>query len=163
MCKPVFRVEDTDGEPLEYQQLKLPGLPFIERANEWGISVKAIPGNNVYHGYYIPSIKEIHLSSPEEKIFFHELSHAAHERVMGTIQCKQDPMQEIVAELSAAALCALVGTTPRDTIGNSYEHIKRYADKINLDIHMACIKVLSETEKVLNLILRGDNHVEHSK
>jgi len=38
MLKPVFRVEDTDGEPLEYQQLKLPGLPLIERAKEWGIS-----------------------------------------------------------------------------------------------------------------------------
>ena len=43
--QPVFRVEDTVGEPLEYEQLVLPRFPFIERAEEWGISVKAVPGN----------------------------------------------------------------------------------------------------------------------
>jgi len=44
-CRPVFRLEDTDGEVLDYEKLELPDFPLIERAEEWGISVKAIPGN----------------------------------------------------------------------------------------------------------------------
>ena len=30
MCKPVFRVEDTDGEALDYEKLELPDFPLIE-------------------------------------------------------------------------------------------------------------------------------------
>lgn len=50
--KPVFRVEDTDGEPLPYQTIQLPPLPLIEKAEAWGISVKAVPGNYQYYGYF---------------------------------------------------------------------------------------------------------------
>ena len=32
MCRPVFRVEDTEGEPLDYEQNELPYLPLLERA-----------------------------------------------------------------------------------------------------------------------------------
>ena len=63
MCKPVFRVEDTDGEALEYETLELPDFPLMERAEEWGISVKAIPGNYRYYGYYQPGRKEIALAT----------------------------------------------------------------------------------------------------
>jgi hypothetical protein len=51
-CRPVFRKEDTDGKDLEYETIELPELPLIERAQEWGISVRAIPGNYRYNGYY---------------------------------------------------------------------------------------------------------------
>ena len=161
--KPVFRVEDTEGDPIKYQRLKMPGLPLIERANEWDISVKAIPGNRIFYGSYLPTEKKIYLASPEEKVFFHELSHAAHEKILGSLQLGQHPIQEIVAELSAAALCVLVGTTPDETMGNSYLYIKAYASKIKMNPYMVCVKVLSDTEKVLNLILRGSKNVEHSK
>jgi len=80
MCRPVFRVEDSDGETLDYEQLELPDFPLIERAKEWGISIKAILGNYRYYGYYIPGRNEIALATPEESIFFHELAHAAHEK-----------------------------------------------------------------------------------
>ena len=36
--------------------------------------------------------------------------------------------------------------------------IKRYAKKLNLSVAAACLKVLGETEKVLNLILKGGSH-----
>ena len=49
---PVFRVEDTEGEPLDYQKIELPELPLMEVAQEWGISVKGIPGNYCYSGYF---------------------------------------------------------------------------------------------------------------
>ena len=164
MCAPVFRFEDTDGEPLDYEAIELPEFPLIERAEEWGISVKAIPGNYSYFGYYTPARNQIALATAEENVFFHELAHAAHEKVKGALKLGQDPLQEIVAELSAQALSRMVGKRVRDTTGNSYRYIQRYADKLNLPPHAACLKVLSETEKVLSLILatKGmENHVEY--
>lgn len=152
---PVFMFEDTEGEALDYEQIELPELPLIDRAQEWGISVKAVPGNYLYRGYYSPSRTEIGLATPEEKTFFHELAHAGHDRVKGGLFNGQDPLQEIVAELSAQALCRLVGKNLTDTTGNSFRYIERYAEKLNLKPASACLKVLAETEKVLNLILKG--------
>ena len=52
LAVPVFRVEDTEGEPLDYQKIELPELPLMEVAQEWGISLKAVPGNYHYSGYF---------------------------------------------------------------------------------------------------------------
>jgi transposase len=42
-----------------------------------------------------------------------------------------------------------------DSLGNSYRYIQRYASELNLAVNNACLKVMSETEKVLNIII-GD-------
>jgi len=151
---PVFRVEDTDGEKLDYQKIELQDLPLIEKAKEWGLSVKAVPGNYRYYGYYAPQRQEIAVATPEESVFFHEIAHVAHEKVAGKLKSGQDCFQEIVAELSAQALCRIVGKAPGETLGNSYRYIKSYATKLKLTPHSACLKVLGETEKVLGLILQ---------
>ena len=158
MCRSVFRYEDTDGEPLDYEQIELPELPLLERAQEWGLSVRAIPGNYRCYGYYSSKRKEIALATSEEKTFFHELSHAAHEKIKRGLKRGQDPFQEIVAELSAQALCHLVGKQANNTFGNSYRYIEGYAEKAKLTPHAACLKVMSQTAKVLNLILKGGDH-----
>ena len=77
LAVPVFRVEDTDGESLDYQKIELPELPLMEVAKEWGISLKAIPGNYRYYGYFSQEKKEIALATSAEVVFFHELAHAA--------------------------------------------------------------------------------------
>ena len=159
-CKPVFRVEDTTGEDLEYEGIELPKLPLLERAEEWGISIKCIPGNFHYKEYYSPERREIALCTKEESVFFHELAHYSHEKVKGKLKMGQDPLQEIVAELSAHALCRIVGKTGIRYIGNSYTYIERYSDKINMSPYSACIKVMNDVEKVLNLILYGAAKVE---
>ena len=159
-CRPIFKVEDTEGEPLDYEQLELPEFPLIQRAQEWGISVKAIPGSYRYRGYYSSESKEIALATPEEKIFFHELSHAAHEKIKGSLKKGQYPLQEIIAELSAQALCRMVGKKLADTTGNSYKYIEGYSEKIKMNPYTACLKVMSETEKVLNLILKENEEQE---
>lgn len=150
--KSVFRVEDTEGNALDYQRLQIGEMPLKEKAEEWGITVKALPGNYSFYGFYSSSQNEIALATPEESVFFHELAHCAHDKVVGGLKAGQDPLQEIVAELSAAALCRMVGKQS-DTLGNSYRYIERYANKVNMSPHMACLKVMAETEKVLNLIL----------
>jgi len=164
VCTPVFRYEDTVGEKLECMHLEPPDLPFMERAKEWGISIKAIPGNYRCYGYYSSSRKEIGLASPEETVFFHELAHASHEKVKGSLKSGQNPFQEIVAELSAHALCWLVGKSGQKTLGNAYRYIEKYAKKIEMSPISACIKVMSDTEKVLGLILKREktiNNIEY--
>lgn len=154
MAKPVFRLEDTEGKELDYSEIKLPELPLLEKAAEWNISVKAIPGNYRYYGYYSPDRREIALATPEEKTFFHELAHAAHEKVKGSLQTWQEPLQEIVAELSAQVLCRVAGKRSNsDTTGNSYRYIQHYSEKLRLNPYKACIRVLSDVEQVLSLIL----------
>ena len=152
---PVFRYEDTLGKPLSLQKPELPELPLLDRAKEWGISVRAVPGKYSFLGFYAPGQKEIVLATPEEKTFFHELAHASHEKFKGKLKTGQDALQEIVAELSAQALCRLVGKKVSDTIGNSYRYIEGYAAQLDLSPHKACLKVLSDTEKVLQMILYG--------
>jgi len=157
LARGVFRYEDTDGDPLDYEQLELPAIPLIEKADEWGIPVKAIPGSYSYKGYYSSSKKLIALATKQECVFFHELSHCAHDKIQGGLKRGQDPIQEIVAELSAQALCRIVGKDGDKYLGNSYRYIERYAEKINIAPYSACLKVMSETERVLNLILEGDS------
>jgi len=152
LAVPVFKVEDTEGEPLDYQQIELPKLPLIEVAQRWGISVKAIPGNYLYAGCFSQERKEIALATKEESIFFHELAHAAHQRILGELQKGQDWRQEIVAELAAASLCKIVGKTSK-FLGNSYQYIEKYAAQANLTPWQGCIRVMGEVERVLNLIL----------
>jgi antirestriction protein ArdC len=149
---PVFRVEDTDGKSLDYQQIQIPELPLMEVAQKWGISVKAIPGNYRYTGYFSQDRKEIALASKDETIFFHELAHAAHQRIIGELQRGQDWRQEIVAELAAAAICKIVGKSS-EFLGTNYQYIESYATKVNLTPWQACMRVMTDVEKVLNLIL----------
>lgn len=153
---PVFRVEDTDGEDLEYENIEVPDFSLMTRANEWGINVKAVPGNYRYFGYFAADRKEIAIATSQECVFFHELAHCSHSIIKGGLKRGQDPLQEIVAELSAQALAIIVGKSAEDTCGNSYRYIQKYAEQLNISVHTACLKVMSDTEKVLNLILNGD-------
>jgi len=156
LARAVFRYEDTDGDPLDYEQIELPDLPLVERAEEWGLQVKAIPGDYRYKGYYSSSNKVIALATKAECVFFHELAHCAHEQIKGGLKVGQDPIQEIVAELSSQALCRIVGKTADTYLGNSYRYIEGYAERLNITPYTACLKVMSETEKVLTLILKGE-------
>jgi antirestriction protein ArdC len=152
---PVFKFEDTDGEPLDYQNIVMPELPLMQRALDWGINVKAVPGHIRYYAYFAPERKEIAMATPAEKSFFHEISHAADHIINGKLKPGQNPLQEITAELSAQALARIVGKSSEDTTGNSYRYIKRYAEQIKMSPHKACLKVLADTNKILNLILHG--------
>jgi hypothetical protein len=156
MAKPVFRVEDTEGEPLDYPPLIIPDLPLMDRAREWGITVTAIPGFNKAYGAYIPKTKEILLATQEETVFFHELSHAAYERAIKELEPGQLWDQEVSAELCAQALCHLVGRAPQETLGNSYRYIDHYAKQIGITPLIACLQVMSSVERMLKCLLEKD-------
>ncbi|MFH1728427.1 MAG: antirestriction protein [Pseudomonadota bacterium] len=154
VTRPVFAYEQTEGKELDYMQIELPELPLMDIAKKWNINVKAVPGNYKYYGYYSQDRKEIGLATSEEKTFFHELAHSAHSILKGNLKNGQDPLQEIVAELSAATLTRIVGKKSQDTLGNSYRYIEEYAEKLEMSPYTGCIRVLNETEKVLELILK---------
>ena len=149
---PVFCYEDTEGEPLNYKKTGINSFPLIEKAEEWGLDVHAVSGNGRYWGAY--NGKEIKLATPEESVFFHELSHHAHKLVIGELAPGQDWKQEIVAELSAEALSRIFGL--KTTTGNTYKYIEGYAAQAGLSPVAACLQVLSDVEKVLKLILAED-------
>jgi len=92
-------MEDTDGTPLDYEQIELPKLLLVDCAEKWGVSVRAVPGNYSCYGYFSSKRKEIGLATSDEVNFFHEWAHCGHEKVVGILTLGQDPFQEIVAEL----------------------------------------------------------------
>lgn len=153
----VFRAEDTEGEILAYERIKLPIHPLMDKAEEWGINVKAVPGNTDHYGYYSSDKKLIALATQVESVFYHELCHVAHEKVIGKLKRKQDPFQEIVAELSAHVLCRIVGKDGSKYFGNSYRYIESYAKEIELSPYSAVLRVIGDVEKVLSLILDKNN------
>jgi len=155
MARPVFRVEDTDGEPLTYENIKLPDLPLMDKARKWGISIKTFPGNIRCYGYFSQDRKEIALATEEDAVFFHEMAHAAHQKLAADFKKTASWKKEIVAELAAAALCRMVGKTSKH-LGNNYQYIKHYAEKENLSPVKACLEVIGDVEKVLNLLLSID-------
>ena len=149
---PVFRFEDTEGEPLNHPQLLPPQPPpLLEVAQAWGITVAYRAIDSPCMGSYSPDRKQIVLCTHDEDVFFHELAHAAHERVLGTLKRGQDWKQEIVAELTAATLMHLFGKRPND--GWSYRYISEYAEKAGKDVYRACLTVIADVEKCLSLIL----------
>ena len=151
-AQPVFRMEDTAGEPLEYERLEVPQtMPLLEVARKWGVQVVTAPGGTRLLGSYNPNSDRIRIASPEEIVFFHELAHAAHHRLQ-PLKGGQRWDQEIVAELSAAVLCRLAGTKP-ENLGQSWRYIERYAVDADKEPLAACAEVIADVERVLRLIM----------
>ena len=144
---PVFRYEDTDGEPIERTDPTPPDLPpLYDVAERFGVSVKYQGHMGRAYGSFRPGERSITLESQDETVFWHELAHAAHQRVNGALKGGQDPKQEAVAELTATVIAGLYGS---DWSGNCWQYISSYSgDPLSL-----CLSVLSDVEKVLGEIL----------
>ena len=146
---PVFRAEDTDGDPLPYEPATPP--PLVDVAEQFGLSVSYQTFATKYYGYYQGGSKRIVLATHEIQVFFHELAHAAHERIEGDLKGGQVPSQEIIAELTAATLAQMY--CPEANLGFSYEYVKGYAKKSKKSIERACLAVIKTVSKVLDEIL----------
>jgi hypothetical protein len=161
LTRPVFRVEDTDGDPLAYEQeFTLPDLPLLDKARAWGITVSTGRLLLGAYGAFSSQSNSILLATPEESVFFHELSHASYERVIEPLRPGQQWDQEIIAELSAQVLCHLVGRSPGSNLGNSHAYIEGYAKQAGLTPLAACFRLLESVERVLVEILGKDELAE---
>jgi len=148
---PVFPYHATDGEPLpehDYQPAQLP--PLAEVAQRWGISVSYGPRPDA-RGSCANDGSQIQLATHDEKVFFHELAHAAHARIAGRLNGQRRSAtyhrQEVVAEFSAAVLMQMYGL--RDSSGYSWDYISGYSK----DPLVAIQRALSTVAQVLALIL----------
>jgi hypothetical protein len=143
---PVFRVEDTDGEALPSAA---PAVfsPLMEVAEAWGVGVRWLGGAKGLGllGVYSKGEKEIVLLTHSQATWFHELGHAADDRVTGLAGDKNE--KEAVAELSAAVLARLYGLRMDRS---SWKYIETYGS----GNPMALVRsVLPRVEKVLAEIL----------
>ncbi|HBG27651.1 MAG: hypothetical protein A2Y10_10385 [Planctomycetes bacterium GWF2_41_51] len=146
---PVFRAEDTDGKPLPYDPVSPP--PLADVAEQFGLSVSYQAFASNYYGYYHGDSKRIVLATHEAQVFFHELAHAAHHKIAGSLKGGQMPDQEIIAELTAATLASMYCSEVN--IGFSYEYVKAYSEKSKKSIDRACLVVINTVGQVLDKIL----------
>jgi hypothetical protein len=158
---PVFRVEDTEGDPIEYLKLDTEKLPLADVAKKWGIDIKAGAFNGEYNGYYCNARNEIVMATNDERTFLHELSHSAHYRIDPNAQYLPSWQKEIVADLSAAALFYMLGKEP--PLGNHFGYIKSNAQIAGIDTLKACLKILDTCLAVIDEIVKETKSVEFNQ
>jgi len=156
---PVFKYEDSHGKEIE--RLKPPPPPpLFEVATAWGIAVTFEPSGAGYWGAYSSNRNAIRLCTPDEDVFYHELAHAAHDRLLQRqgkkIKAGQDMFQEVVAETSAAILARLFGCKTEGE-GRSFQYCQRYAENARIDLPKAICKALHTIEQVIGEILGASN------
>jgi len=141
---PVFRFEDTEGEPVIKEDLKL-NIPcqFDSIINELGLTVTASRFCGNSFGSYNLINKEIKLASPEIEVFLHELSHAVDDRLNG-LKAGQHTDQEVTAEFSGAVIGYLMGY--KVPMGNVKDYIVHYSFK-------ELLNQLSRIEKVVTYVI----------
>jgi hypothetical protein len=130
---PVFRVQDTEGQPLAESSY----TPML----------------GDFLGRYIPKHKQIELCTHETATWFHELAHAVDD-YFGSLKIKRKDDAgykdgEVVAEFTAAALCTLYGI--------AYEHnALRYIEHYRKDAAKAVNRLFARIEAVLTYILETE-------
>jgi len=140
---PVFRYEDTEGKPLpeENFNVEIP-YEFNGIIEELGLKVETTAFRN-YYGTYNLKTKTIKLASPELIVFLHELAHAVDDHLHG-IQGGQIPLQEVVAEFSAAVIAYLMGY--KIPLGNVKEYIEHYG-------FTELFKAFARVERVVSFVV----------
>lgn len=152
---PVFRFEDTEGQPLETSDYTPEALPPLQTvAERIGVQVSYCPALADFMGRYIPKHKAIELCTHDTATWFHELAHAVDDYLgsMKRARRKDEAAYkdgEVVAEFCAAALCQLYGI--------AYEHnALRYIQHYRQDAAKAVTRLLARIEVVLSFILEAE-------
>lgn len=159
----VFAVESTKGDEVDYGDAApvLPEHPLLNVAEEWCVSVAALPGSGMFYGCYTTGTNKIMLCTPDEGQFFHELVHAGHARLAGGLEIGLRPDQEIIAQLGSEVLARLYGRTTGNE-GYSYEYIRGYAKEWfpglgdEEAVASACSRVLHTTCRIIESITLAD-------
>lgn len=147
---PVFRLEDTEGEPIasvDYTPPELP--PLYNVASKFGIKVQYKPGDSSCYGSFVPGRNSINLYTHDVKTYFHELGHAVH-NTFRPLTGGQDPFQEVVAETVACTLCEMYGHTGYAWHG--WKYVQSYTGNDPKQALKSVMKALCDIEKVLEII-----------
>lgn len=144
---PVFRYEDTDGEPLEYMKNMNIEIPyeFDPIIKELGITI--VPTINSFAGAYNIGNHKIELCTPDILTFLHELCHAVDDK-LHTLKGGQHSNQEVIAEFGSAVIGYMMGYDV--PYGNVKQYIEKYNIKTlmnNLDrVHKVVSYIIEKTE-----------------
>lgn len=110
MAAPVFRVEDTEGEPLpECEPPQVPKLQTVADSLNIPVTYTGAVSDRVL-GAFSPNDSRITLYTHDMSTFYHELSHALHKRtglIREGMSKEAKRANEIVAEISAVVLVRL--------------------------------------------------------
>jgi hypothetical protein len=141
---PVFRFEDTEGEPIIREEYKL-NIPYEFNGiiKELGLKVDAVRFSGTAFGSYDLLSKQIRLASPDIEVFLHELSHAVDDRLTG-LRPGQRKDQEVIAEFSGAVIGYLMGY--KIPLGNVREYIEEFSFR-------ELLNSLSRVEKIVNYVI----------
>ena len=90
----------------------------------------------------------IRLGTQEVSVWFHELGHAIHARIVDGLDNVDRKRSEIVAELTAASLMDAYGYP--DHSGNAWAYISKYAE----DPIQAVYKAMGEVGEVISYIYK---------
>src|SRR5205823_2811357 len=128
--------------------------PPLADVAEWlGVSIAWAPFTSRYRGAYVHGRDAIVLCSHDESVFFHELAHAAHQRVLAgrgsSLKGGQVASQEVVAEVVAAVLCKLFGLAGH--LPHAVEYVDYYAGSGGPA--RAAMRVLADVQAVLGVLL----------
>lgn len=149
---PVFRLEDTDGEPLpkfDYTPKVYP--PFFDVAKKLGVKVEYKALRSDYYGRYTSGQGKIELCSEDAVVYHHELAHAVHDTFVDLRTCEK-AKKEIVAEFAAVTLCELSGVSGYEWQG--YKYIQHYcADSKPETVLKKIMGVLNDVEKIVAIVL----------
>ena len=147
---PVFRLEDTDGEPLPRYEPATPP-PLLALAEHNGITVTYRNSTHGEEGSYNHLTKELSLSVEEPEVFLHELLH--HYDKTPKEADGQDPVRECIAQLGACVLAELYELPGRHK-ANTAAYVAMYADVKTPDqLGLACLKVAEKTMTAVRAIL----------
>lgn len=150
---PIFKAEDTEGDPIQYPDYKPKELPpLYDVAKALNIDVKYVPFVKSAYGSYNLVSKNINLHTYDVKTFFHELGHAVH-NTFKTLKGGQQADQEIVAEMVSAVICQIYNVKGYEY--NSYKYIENYSqDKTPKGVIKSIMQVFNDVEIVLEKVFK---------
>ena len=148
---PVFRVEDTEGDPLpKYEPKSTPNPDLLKLVENRGITVEWKNSMGGEGGYVSTKGDKMVLCSEDFMVLAHELVHL-YDGDTAKQKGGQDPIQETVAQLGACVLGQIYG---HDIKNETYTYISGYAEsRTPAEVGKMCIKVVTRVGNILERII----------
>lgn len=147
--------QKDDGSNIQKENERLTSLPFYNLAKKWNLNVVSYTGaKNKAKGFYT-SATTIGIGVENLATWTHELIHAADDRLNTLTKGKrQDPDNEIVAELGGATLLKLMGYDVDADIGGAWKYIKSYSANDSSKAISNCFSLINRVCKCIDYILK---------